>query len=124
MNLARKLIEKFTPLDVTLMSNVLKGQYGQPLSLRIDPYASDRSYEPRIEVQSNYNLRLEPVHKGNYFSVSISDNPKVVAGSTGEIKDSDIELIFKFVKLNKDVLLEYGTATMSDLILIKKLKSI
>lgn len=124
MSLAKQIIERFERVDLNEMANFYKGDFGQPMNIWIDGDLRSRRHGPRIKVQANYSRRLQFSKKSDYFSVSISDNPEIKAGSTGRVKNSDIKLIFKFVKLNKDVLLEYGKGKMMSDILIQKLKSI
>ena len=53
---------------------------------------------PSIKVQKTYNQKMDPY---NMFSVSISNNPKIEAGDQGDISNSDLQKVYKWIRLNK-----------------------
>lgn len=69
-------------------------------------YVSEKkaSHAARIKVSRTYNHR---VLIGDTFSISISDNPKIVAGDEGKITSSDLKKVFDWIILNKETLLKY-----------------
>ena len=74
---------------------------GLPMVIWIGP--KNAQHGPRIKVQRNYVQRMDP---NNLFCVSVTDKPKIVAGNQGEITNIDLQKIFKWIILNKIVLLK------------------
>lgn len=75
------------------------------------------AHGPRIKVNADYSERW----CGNSFTITISDNPRVI-GNTFKIKQTDIEDITDWVKLNKTCLLEYWNEQIDIAELIDALK--
>jgi len=83
------------------MANLRQRDTGLPMIT----YVSDGdgiSHGPRIKVQRNYSTNKQD----DMFSVSIAENPKVVAGDQGEISSKDLKKVFSFIGLNLDSLLK------------------
>ena len=75
---------------------------------------------PHIKVQNNYNSQI----KGKCFLVSISDVPKIIQNKAWRIKQEDLEKVYKFIKLNKLILLKLRNGVISQIDFGKNLKSI
>jgi hypothetical protein len=86
------------------MSNLLPSKTGLPNSIYIW-FSSGKGAQhgPRIKV-SNVRGKFS---QSSDFSVSVSSNPKVVAGSPDNFTIKEINLIFDWVILNKNLLLDY-----------------
>ena len=67
---------------------------------------------PRIKVMRTYNNKMD---KNDLFSVSISENPKIVAGDQGDIKNSDLKKIFSFIKDNYKTLMKLWNEEYDDM---------
>lgn len=84
------------------------------------------TFGPRIKVSYDNSLRFD---NNNIFSISISDNPQVVAGNTEEnvikqIGKSNLDDIFDWVKLNKVVLEKYWNSNIDTQEILNLLKRV
>ncbi len=100
------------------MANLRQKATGLPVNIWIS--SKEPSHGPRIKVQNNYLLNLQA---SNFFSVSISDEPKVVAGDIGNLSSKDLQSVYKWVILYKDDLLDVWNGTLYPTAFIKKLKT-
>ena len=91
------------------MANLVRADTGLPINIWVSPRLD--KYKPRIYVQKDYKKELST----NIFSISISDNPKV-HGNPGSIKDSDIEKVKEFVRINKQLLLDHWNGVEEDIV--------
>jgi hypothetical protein len=101
------------------MSNLRNKTTGLDMLL----YVSERGYAkhgPRIKVQRSLGSKI--TH--DFFSVSIDDDPRIVAGDQGEISNKHLEKVFQFVIKNKEVLLGYWNSEIYTDELFDKIKSI
>jgi hypothetical protein len=57
----------------------------------------------RLKVSKLYGDRIK---KGELFSITIVDNPKII-GDIGEIKGKDIEKVIGFIMDNKELLFQF-----------------
>ena len=64
----------------------------------MEPYVR---HGPRVKIQMDYS---DKINKDNFCSVSISDNPKVVAGEW-KLTSKDFELVCRFISSHKEMLL-------------------
>ena len=96
MKLYKPLLEKEHFFE---MSNLTPDDTGLPFIIWISPKSGKEGHWARIKVE----------YEGNYYSMSIDDNPEWKIKSHIKIPFSgrQINLIKKFVKLNKDILLQY-----------------
>jgi hypothetical protein len=101
------------------MANVVQEQTGLPFIIWISSKMSNHG--ARIKVQGDYSNKLR---KDLLFTVTISDEPGVI-GDTGELSEKDVNLSKEFVKLNKDVLLDYWNEVDIDVVsIISKLRKV
>ena len=63
---------------------------------------------PRIKVKRDYATNFDV---GDTFTITISDSPEVIG--THNLTSKDIKQIIKFIKLNKDILLQYWNTEIS-----------
>lgn len=103
------LLEKAgAPAQAHEMANLGKNQTGFDKVIYIS--TREGSHGPRVK------LYYKPGKDQPSTSITISDDPKVVADSL-KPKKSDVEKVKQFIKLNKDVLLNFwfqGDTMMSD----------
>lgn len=85
-------------------------------------YLSNRigvNHGPRIKVNADYGDRWS----GKSFSITITDVP-VVIGDTAKVKQSDIETIKDWIRLNKNTLLAYWNEQITARALDRSLKEL
>jgi len=95
------LIEQMNAEMLSEMANVTSVDSGLPMNI----YVSDKSgisHGPRIKVQTNHS---QTIRKDLFVSVSISDNPEIMAGSG--LSASDFKIASDFILKNKTALLQY-----------------
>ena len=117
MSRASKFLERFEPMWE--MANLDVDDTGIP---NVVIYVSEEEHStgPRIKVAKH---RGDMRSHRNSFSVSISFNPKVVAGDYTKIVDSKtLKRILAWVKLNEDILLKYWNRDVSTSKMIGKLQ--
>lgn len=88
------------------MANIVKSRHPEMPSNLFISQKNNSTHEPRIKVQNNYT---DKVQSDNMFSISISDEPKII-GDTGKLKTKDIIYFINFVKRNKLILTQYWNA--------------
>ena len=119
MSKASKLIERLEPLwemaDLDSRDTGIQG-----IVIYVSP--AQHSSGPRIKVGKNSGAMRS--HR-NSFSMTISDNPKIIAGSPDGITNSkNIELIKIWIKKNKDILLKYWKKEIFTRDLFNEIKSV
>jgi hypothetical protein len=82
------------------MANITPDESGVNFIIWIS--TKNANHGPRIKV-----FKSSP--RSENFSVSITDDPKVVAGNSF-VSSKDLKNIIKFILINKDVLLDYWNA--------------
>jgi hypothetical protein len=102
--------------ELTEMANLRPAFTGFKYYIWVGP--NPASHGPRIKVV-NEPGRLDPK---NCFSVSISDDPAVVAG-TSKIPEKQLKEIFAWVKTHKDALLAHARLEIDDDELRERIKS-
>lgn len=103
--------------DLFEFSNLIQADAGLPMIVWVS--VKLHSAGARVKVQKDDSTRINP---NNTFSVSISDEPRIVAGEYNDNKN--LELLCKWIKLNKDVLLNYWNFEISTKEMLEKIKSI
>lgn len=107
-----KITELFEE-DLFEMSNLTKAETG----LDVTVWASVKTHPAGSRIKVNLDSSLS-FNRSSNFSVSISDNPTVVAGDTEKniIKKLGVKRlndVYTWVKLNKDVLTDYWDSKIS-----------
>lgn len=103
------------------MANFSKDEFNLPVNVWVDG-PRNLKHSKRIKFQNNYSNRFDET---DLITLTISDNPQV--GKTFKkikLSNTDIEMLKRWVVLNKDVLLQYSNGEMSTSQLIKLLKAI
>ena len=98
---ALRKIEKIESLDLYEMSNLVQKRTGLPMIIYISTKAFSK-HGPRIKVQTNHSQKTSA---NSFVSISISDDPKIMAG-TG-LSNKDFEIVKKFILENKKILLDF-----------------
>ena len=93
------------------MANLVPKDSGLRMNIHITPKFGKKS--PCICIQKDYNKILS----ANIFSITVEEVPRVI-GKIGKIKKVDIEKAKKFIRLNKQLLLDYWNGKESDLVFI------
>ena len=96
-----KLKEYFEKKSLWEMANVTQKKTGLPMMIWVD-IKTKRKHIPRIKVSKTHAYKMVT---DDLVSVSIEDNPKILAG-TG-LKAKDFEIVKSFIKQNKELLLKY-----------------
>jgi hypothetical protein len=119
MSKARELLEKFGLFQpMHEMSNVEPEETGLDHHIWIS--AKTHSAGPRIKVsliKSRFSI-------GKNFSVSISHDPMVVAGSVKSVSPHQLKKIFDFVKLNHEPLTKLWNGEISHKTALNALKKV
>lgn len=100
------------------MANLRQNSTGLPMVIWVSEKGRSQ-HGPRIKVSKAHS------HKANIMntvSISISDEPEIVAGEG--LSNKDFELVKKYIKLNKDVLLDYWDGEIDTAELISRLVKI
>lgn len=103
------------------MANFSKEEFNLPVNVWVDG-PRNLKHSKRIKFQNNYSNRFDET---DLITLTISDNPQL--GKTFKkikISNVDIEVLKKWIVLNKDTLLQYSNGDMSTSQLIKLLKAI
>lgn len=93
------------------MANVPPRQSGLPGSIVVFCGPAIPQHGPRIEV-SNIRGRMVPT---DTFSVSIEDQPQVVAGSPRGFSQAELQAVYGWVTKNQALLLDYWNADSTNL---------
>ncbi len=100
------------------MANLRQSSTGLPMVIWVSE-KGHAQHGPRIKVSKTHS------HKANVtdaISVSISDEPEIVAGEG--LSTRDFNSVKNYIKLNKDVLLDYWYGEIDTAELISKLKKV
>lgn len=123
MNSFKEFLKEDTQI-LTEMSNLRKNQTGLPVNIWVDDIGVERKSkhnQPRIKFQ---NDNADRMHEET-ISMSISENPEILQKNQKiNISNEDVNKIKKFVKLNKNVLIEYWNQNIELLELFKRIKKI
>ena len=84
------------------MSNLRPKETGLPMVIWIKPSSGTEKHGPRVKVQT---IHGEKAKLGKTVSLSISDNPEIVAGRG--LSTKDLKVAATFVRNNKDLLLKF-----------------
>ena len=99
------------PADILFeMANVVQDRTGLPIIIWISPKMANHG--PRIKAQNSYSKKVVP---DKLFVVTIEDEPRVV-GDASEVKKKDVDLVIEFVKINKNILLDFWNEKESDIV--------
>jgi hypothetical protein len=116
-----KFLEILTDLEEEMlweMANFRTKTTGLPMIVYIstcEVEGKKLKHSPRVKIARTYSTKFNPF---DTFSISISNNPEIVSGDKGEIKNSDLEKCQEFILKNKDVLMafwdgEYDSADLT-----------
>jgi hypothetical protein len=119
-----KVTELLEVEDLFEMSNLQKEDTG--LSKTIWVSVKLHSSGPRIKVNFDNSLRFDD---SNNFSVTIDNNPRVVAGGTEEliirkIGAEELSDVYDWVKLNQPTLLAYWNGEISTRNMLNNIRSL
>jgi hypothetical protein len=102
------------------MANYIPDDTGLPMTIYISDKRSCK-HGARIKVSGTYGNKMI----SDVFSVTISNTPEVVKDQdTFNIKSKDIELVKKFILLNKVNLLRYWNLEIGTGELVRNLKKV
>lgn len=87
---------------IHLETNYYQENTGLPMAIWVGP-KGQAQHGPRIKMQRDY---IQKMNAANLCSITVSDNPKIIAGDQGEIINSHLEIVYAWVKLNKQSLLK------------------
>ena len=96
------------PLELFEMATIAEKRSG--VNLRIWTSMKRGSYGPRIKVTQSG----EQLTNSNSCSISISDNPRILAGNKKIINSNQLKLVSSWIILNKDVLLKLWNGGYDD----------
>ncbi len=105
-----KTVEDLTEDMFFWMASMPPSVTGLPMTIWISPEVE--GYMPGVKVQSNYYKKISST---KMFLITLEDDPKII-GNTGVIKQKDLFAALKFVKANLDVLREYHTGNIPNLV--------
>jgi hypothetical protein len=119
-----KIVEILEVEDLFEMSNLQKDDTG--LSKTVWVSVKLHSTGPIIKVNFDNSLRFDDK---NNFSVSIDNNPKVVAGGSEEviirkIGANELSDVYDWVKLNQPILLAYWNSKISTRTMLNNIRSL
>lgn len=103
------------------MSNLRQTVTGLSVIVYVSPEV--KGHLPRLKVQCDHSNKVN-TSMNNWVSVSIEDEPKILAGKKDEIKTQDWKDVSKFIKKNKDLLIQYWNQEVDELELYSKIKKI
>ena len=95
------------------MSNLYPSKTGLPVCVWVDTVGSERNVPhniPRIKVQNTKGNRVD---KDQYFVMSISQDPEVLAGEC-ELQSKDRKQIEDWIKKYEDVLIKHWYQLIDD----------
>lgn len=98
------------------MSNLRPSETGLPMVVWILPKSGREKHGPRIKVQTKHGRKMDA---SNTVSVSVSDKPKIMAGSG--LSQKDFKIISAFINKHKEALMGYWDEELSTMELISKL---
>lgn len=83
-----------------LMTNLRPARTGLPFVVYVSVKGCD-ARAPQIKASRRYG---EKVHEGDWFSITIADQPMLLGDLTG-VKSCDVKMVKNWVLINKDSLL-------------------
>jgi len=89
------------------------------LSVKVWAIHTSDYIEEMCEGRPELLVRAQEVKRGG-FTVSISDNPQVVYGESS-VEPEELEKIFKWVRINKQALLDHWNYVIDSLDLVDRL---
>ncbi len=91
------------PLDLFEMANARQNETGLPVIIFVSQ--EEPGHIPRIKVQADYGTK---VNQGNWFSMSIEDEPLILANARNaeKLSSKDLHAICRFIFINKKLLLD------------------
>lgn len=98
MSRASKLLEKF---ELWEMSNLRQSETGLPMVIYISP--KQGKHGPRVKVPLSHSHKFNP--KEATVSVSIADEPQIVAGKA--LSSADFKWVKAYIRLNQQILLDF-----------------
>lgn len=102
MNIPYRLKELLSKQQMWEMANIEQEDTGLSVIVYVSP--KNANHGPRIKFVNSYSKRYDG---SKTIPMSIEDSPKILTKFKPEISNKDIELIKKWVVLNKQVLLDY-----------------
>jgi len=88
-------------VDLFFMTNLRPERTGLPFVVYVS-LKDGVAHGPRIKVSNQYG---EKASTGDWFTITIEDQPHVIGDSTG-LKRCDVQMAKKWVRANKDELLK------------------
>lgn len=104
--------------DLFLMANFREKSTGLPMVIWVSERGNTQ-HAPRIKVSTNNNDKMI---EGQTVSVSITEPPEIMAGVG--LKSKDLQLVIKFIELNRSLLLDYWDSKIDTTDLVLDLKKI
>jgi hypothetical protein len=111
------LLQKAEELDLYLLANIRPESSGLPMTIWVSEHGNAR-HGPPIKVSLQHGDKLDPYHTA---SVSIGDDPELVAGNLGP---QELRAVQAYVRLNKTVLLAYWSGEIDTFKLASHLKAL
>lgn len=75
--------------------------------------------------REKHGARIKVIHSDWEISINISDNPEIKRKKGKvNIKSKDLHKIYKFIEINKNVLLDHWNGIIDTVDMIKKLKKV
>lgn len=102
--------------DFFLMANLRQKTTGLPMVIWVSE-RGDAKHGARIKVSTNHS---EKIDISESVSVSITESPEIMAGIG--LSNKDFQLVAEFIRLNKELLLDYWNSEIDTADLISDLK--
>jgi hypothetical protein len=103
------------------MANVRGDKTGLSMVIWIFPKTGREKHGARIKVQNSYGVKVSD----DWFSVTIDKlNPIVIAGKPSNIKQSDLQKVFDFIKANYQPLIDLWNDKIDPYDCISKFKKV
>ena len=124
MNNISKAMENLKENEILLeMSSLKAKRTNLPVNIWLDDIGKERKTKhnlPRIKAQNNY------LERNNEDTISIfidKNSPKVIAGNSN-LKQKDLNKIFKWIKTNYDLLMKHWNQEIDTIDFIQQMKEI
>jgi hypothetical protein len=101
--------------DFFLMANLRPAETGLPMVVWVSERGNAR-HDVRIKVSQTHGPRIDPT---NTATVAVRPTPRLIAG---QLSSADLQVISRWIDLNRDVLLEYWDSTISTAELLQRLQ--
>lgn len=91
------------PIDLFEMANARQSETGLPVIIFVS--TAESSHGPRIKVQADYATK---VNHGNWFAMTIEDEPVIVANvkNANKLSQKDLAAVARFIRINRQLLLD------------------